>query len=112
VTWGHHTGVLEANDENFAGNWTGTGALEGDPGNDNERICFDNPGEYMISEVVNTGAYTVSLFQNLYDVTGDDVDLDYRHGNTKAACEAAGWNDYTVPFTSLGYVQIRLTSTL
>ena len=43
---------------------------------------------------------------------GDDVDLDYRHGITAAACQAASWNDYTVPFTSLGYVQVRLTSTL
>ena len=66
----------------------------------------------MISEVVDTGTYTVTLFQNLYDGSGDDVDLDYRHGATEAACLAAGWNDYTVPFVSLGYVQIRLTSTL
>jgi hypothetical protein len=66
----------------------------------------------MISEVVNTGAYTVDIYQNLYDGTGDDVDLDYRHGVDATACEAASWNNYTGPFTSLGYVQVRLTSTL
>jgi len=68
--------------------------------------------EYMLSEVVNTGAYTVTLLQNHYDPTGDDVDMDYRHGATQGACEAAGWNDYVSSFTSLGYVQVRMTSTL
>ena len=66
----------------------------------------------MISEVVDTGTYTVTLFQNLYDGTGDDVDLDYRHGATEAACLAAGWNNYTVPFVSLGYVQVRIEATI
>ena len=33
-------------------------------------------------------------------------------GATEAACEIAAWNNYTVPFVSLGYVQIRMTSTL
>jgi hypothetical protein len=66
----------------------------------------------MNSDVVETGAVTVSLFQNLYDGTGDDVVLRYRHGATPAACLSASWNDYTVPFTSLGYVQARLEATI
>jgi hypothetical protein len=61
----------------------------------------------MISEVVNTGAYEVTLLQNEYN-TGDAGDMDYRHGATQEACEGASWNDYTVPFTSLGFVQIRM----
>ena len=65
----------------------------------------------MISEVVNTGNYNVILLQNEYDPTGDDVDLDYRHGNTKAACLTASWNDYAGQFLSDGYVQVRITST-
>jgi hypothetical protein len=101
--------VTETNIRDFQGNWTGTGTIGGS--GDAETICLD-AGESMISEVVDTGAYTVTLYQNLYDGTGDDVDLDYRHGATQAACEAASWNNYTVPFTSLGFVQIRLTSTL
>ena len=68
-------------------------------------------GEYMISEVVNTGIKVVQLLQNQYDV-GDDVTIAYRHGATQAACEAAAWNDYTVPFASAGYVQVKVTSTL
>jgi len=68
-------------------------------------------GEYMISEIVDTGLQTVALYQNQYQ-PGDDVNLDYRHGATPNACAVASWNDYSVPFVSLGYVQIRVTSTL
>ena len=62
----------------------------------------------MESDIVDTGAFLVTLFQNLYDGTGDDVTLRYRHGATPAACVAAAWNAYTVPFVSLGFVQVRL----
>ena len=93
----------------FAGHWYGTGAING--AGDAEVIEL-NAGEYMISEVVDTGTTTVTLAQNVYDITGDDVDLDYRHGATEVACLSASWNDYAAPFVSLGFVQIRLTSTL
>ena len=71
-----------------------------------------NTLELMVGEVVNTGAYTVTLLQNNYDPTGDDVTMEYRHGDSSAACQAAGWNAYVASFESLGYVQIRMTSTL
>ena len=93
----------------FTGNWTGTGAIAG--AGDAEAIEL-NSGEYMISEVVDTGSTTVTLEQNHYDPSGDDVDMDYRHGATIAACYHAAWNGYVAPFVSLGYIQVRLTSTL
>ena len=65
----------------------------------------------MVSEVINTGALTMELLQNVY-VSGDDVFLKYRHGSSASACEVASWNDYTVPFMSLGFVQVRIESTL
>ena len=71
-----------------------------------------NTLELMVGEVVNTGAYTVTLLQNEYDPTGDDVTMEYRHGATSAACQAAGWIAYVIPFVSQGYVQVRMTSTL
>jgi len=108
VVWGHITGALEDNIRTFAGNWTGTGAIENS--GDAERVALE-AGEYMVGEVVDTGTQTVELLQNEYAV-GDDVTLEYRHGATRAACEAAGWNAYTVPFASLGFVQVRLESTL
>ena len=108
VVWGHITGALEDNIRTFAGNWTGTGAIENS--GDAERVALE-AGEYMQGEVVDTGTQTVELLQNEYAV-GDDVTLEYRHGATRAACEAAGWNAYTVPFASAGFVQVRLGSTL
>lgn len=104
--WGQSTGVLETNIRTFAGNWSGTGSVEGS--GDSEQLVM-NEGEYMISEVVITGAQTVTLLQNNY-AAGDTVTLQYRHGATQAACEAASWNDYTVSFESLGYVQVRVAA--
>jgi hypothetical protein len=65
----------------------------------------------MESPIVDTGAFTVSLFQNLYDALGDDVTIEYRHGATEQACFGAVYQIYAVPFVSLGFVQIRLTAT-
>jgi hypothetical protein len=104
VCWGHDTGVLEDNIRDFAGNWTGTGTIEN--AGDAERLALD-AGEYMVSEVVNTGLFTVQLLYNNY-AAGDEITLKYRHGATEGDCLAAAWNDYTVPFDSLGYVQARV----
>ena len=99
---------MEVNVRDFAGNWAGTGAIAG--AGDAEVLELQS-GENMVSEVVYTDTYQVTLLQNEYDETGDDVDMDYRHGATEAACEVAGWNDYATPFESLGYIQIRMQST-
>jgi hypothetical protein len=66
----------------------------------------------MQSCIVDTDAFTVTLYQNLYDGTGDDVLLRYRHGATPNACAVAAWNNYTIPFVSAGYVQVRLEATV
>lgn len=108
--WGHDTGVLEAVVHDFQFNWTGTGEIQNPGVDDTERLALETT-EYMISEVVHTGAVNIEILYNVY-VAGDNIDLDYRHGNTPAACEGAGWNDYVGPFTSLGYAQARVTSTL
>ena len=98
------TGVTEDNARTFADHWTGTGEilLSGDA----EKICLDS-GEYMESEVFITDTLTIEILQNFY-VAGDDAVLKYRQGATQVACEAASWNVYSIPFVSLGYVQIRL----
>jgi hypothetical protein len=101
------TGVTEANVRTFAGNWTGTGTITGS--GDSEKVCLD-PGEYMVSEVFQTGANIIVILQNEYS-QGDYAVLKYRHGTTQSACEAASWNLYSGQFASLGYVQIRLEAT-
>lgn len=104
VCWGHSTGVIENNTLTFASNWSGTGSTSGS--GDAEIMCLDG-GEFMQSNVIITGTTLVTLLQNTY-LAGDAVTLKYRHGNSEANCLAASWNNYTTPFTSLGYVQLRV----
>lgn len=99
------TGVLETNVETFAGNWLGTGVISG--AGDAETICLA-VGEYMESNVVNTGISTIELDQNHYNPAGDALLLKYRTADTEGNCLSAAWNIYTVPFVSLGYVQVRV----
>jgi hypothetical protein len=108
IVWGHVTGVTEPTIETFAGNWTGTGTISGS--GDAEKVTLAS-GEVETSNVVHTGARSVLVKQNFY-VAGDTVLLEYRDGATEAACLAASWNTYSAPFTSAGFVQVRLTSTL
>lgn len=102
--WGHVTGVLEDNIRTFTGNWTGTGSIESS--GDLERLALSS-GQYMESEVVETSQGEVELLQNEYS-EGDSVILKYRQGTSEENCLAASWNTYSVPFSSLGYVQIRV----
>ena len=110
VCWGHDTGVLEAEIRNFQGNWTGTGTIVNPGVADTEALELAS-GESMTSEIWGTGNIDVVIQYNVY-AAGDNINLDYRHGATPAACQAAGWNDYAGEFTSAGYVQVRVTSTL
>lgn len=102
--WGHNTGVIETNVRTFAGNWSGTGSISGN--GDTEKLII-NEGQYMQSEVVNTGALNVTLAQNVY-AAGDTGTIKFRHGATEAACLAATFEDYVGPFASLGFVQVRV----
>jgi hypothetical protein len=38
----------------------------------------------------------------------NEILMSYRTGATKAACEAASWTEYTIPFTSAGFAQVKL----
>lgn len=95
----------------FSGNWTGTGVISSS--GDDEQMCL-NAGEYMESEVVQIPVgETLYIYQNKYDVLGDDVLLRYREGTTEANCLGASWTDYTAPiYPTLGFVQVRVESTL
>ena len=65
----------------------------------------------MESEVAQTFVDgMVNIYQNKYDLSGDDVLLKYRHGNTEANCLGAAWQNYTGTFVSLGFIQIRAES--
>ena len=101
--WGHSTDVTQQNTRTFATNWTGTAAISGS--GDTEIVTFD-AGEYVESEVVNTGATTWSISQNSYRA-GDSVTISYKTGDSVANCEADTWHTYSGAFESSGYVKIR-----
>jgi len=104
TVWGHSTGALEDNVRAFSENWTGTGDISGS--GDTESVILSD-GEYMISEVVNTGIIGVTILQNVYS-SGNESVVKYRHAATKSECEVAEWTTYTAQFQSDGYVQVRI----
>jgi hypothetical protein len=95
---------VEDNVLTFATHWTGTGTIENT--GDAERVALDAT-EYMESAVVHVGTLTTEILQNHYQA-GDTVTLKYRHGASEAACLAASYVTYTIPFMCLGYVQVRI----
>jgi hypothetical protein len=108
ICWGHLTGVTETNKRAFRFHWSGTGTIDGT--GDAEKVTLLS-GQYMESEICDTGIKSVILKQNFY-IAGDTILLRYRHGTTPANCTIASWNTYSSSFVSLGYVQIRIDSTL
>jgi len=78
----------------------------GDP----ERIALA-AGQYMISEIVDTGANEMTLEYNKYDA-GDAVTISWRTAANAAALDAMAdgdnWTEYVGHFTSLGCVQVRV----
>jgi len=106
VCWGHDTAVEEDNTRDFTGDWTGTGSISG--AGDAEQIDLDDGETMETSPVVHTGAVTVTIQKNKYGSGDAEVVVNYRHGATVAACQAAAWNEYAAPFVSAGYVQVQV----
>jgi hypothetical protein len=58
------------------------------------------------------GIFTAEIKYDEYQTgTGTLGTISYRTGATQAICEAASWNTYSEPFSSLGWVQIKLEKT-
>lgn len=63
TSWGQADGVQEGNVRTFSGNWTGTGFASG---SGNYEKMYLSSTAYMESEVVNTGANSITLVKNKY----------------------------------------------
>jgi hypothetical protein len=104
--WGHDTAITE----NFAGDLAdgaGTGTIISS--GDDEKVCVDE-GEYWTLPPVNAGGGIMEIDYDQYQTgSGTPGDIEYRTGSTRVLCLAAGWNTYTVPFSSSGWVQIRVS---
>ena len=103
VTWGYHTGLTWEH-RTFNDTWQGTGRWENT--GDAEELVLD-ADEYMYSEPVHTGTSVCTLSQNEYGQGGDNGLLKYRTAVTIEGLTSAQWVQYTEPFMSLGYVQVR-----
>jgi len=81
----------KANGEVWAWGYNGIGELG------------DNTTARKSSPVLVVGSHTFSTL-DLY------APLNYRHGVNPDSCQADDWKEYREPFTSLGYVQLKLES--
>jgi len=61
----------------------------------------------MESNIIETGALKARLTLNKY-AGGDGVLIKYKTAATFGGIAGASWLDYSVPFDSLGYVQVRV----
>jgi len=61
----------------------------------------------MESNIIDAGTFKTRLTLNKY-VSGDDVLIKYKTAAIFGGISGASWLDYSVPFDSLGYVQVRI----
>jgi hypothetical protein len=106
VCWGHATGVTQDETRTFTGNWTG-GTIAG--AGDDETLSLTS-GQQSVSDPWALGAGEARINVNDYKVGDTPTTIEYKTGDSQATCEADAWNVYDgTSFTSLGWVQIRLT---
>lgn len=108
TSWGHSTGVTESNVLTFNNRWTGTGLIASSGDGENLQL---NAGEYMESNIVQTGAQTILLTINQY-ASGDTPTIKYRTASSPGVLTGTAYSTYSTPFSSSGYVQVRLESSL
>jgi len=111
--WGHDTSVEEENVADLSeGTGTGTVTSTGDA----EYLTLLG-GQTWTLPAVQTGEEEIEITYDKYENqdgagagSGGPGLIEYRTGADQATCEAAGWNTYTVHFTSSGWVQVRVTN--
>jgi len=103
VCWGHDDSVDEASVRNLS-SWSGTGSVSGS-GN-TEKIIVST-GQYMESPPWNLGSGDNARVSINKYLSADSPTVKYRTAATEAAL-TGGYSVYSVPFTSLGWVQVRI----
>jgi len=103
--WGRDTSVAEDYIRDWA-DGSGTASVVGS--GDAETVEIDDTETWTLG-VVRTGAVERMINFDKYDTGSGVGDIEYRTGATVAACLSAEWLLYEGHFTSLGWVQIRLS---
>ena len=68
-------------------------------------------GDAIVSQTWNLGIGAATILRDKYNITGafGDVNIFYKTGVTKVACEADSWHVFPGQFMSLGWVKIKVT---
>lgn len=106
TVWGHANNTTQTNTRTFNGNWTGNGTISGS--GDAEKLTLGN-NQTMESEVVDTGNYIVKLQANVYG-NGNNVTIQYRTDANETNIANANYANYSAPFNSSGFTQIKLST--
>jgi hypothetical protein len=106
LVYGHSTSVDEDNIRTFADNTTGDATVSGS--GDAEKVRF-KPGEYRETEDIDTSGTPVVIVQkDKYQSGSGTITAKYKTAATQAGLSGEGWTTYTVPFTSSGWVKVRV----
>jgi hypothetical protein len=98
--------VTQDNTVALSGSWTG-GTISSS--GDIETLSLAGSVQ-SVSDSWNMGSGEATITTNVYRPGDAPTNIEYRTGADQATCEAAGWSVYNgTSFTSLGWVQIRLT---
>ena len=105
VCFGHDTGVVEDNVIDFANQGEGTATPSGS--GDSEILTIDD-SEYWEFRDINFGTGECTLDTSKYQSpTGLPV-VKYKTAVTQIGLSSESWTVYTVPFTSSGWVKVRV----
>ena len=103
--FGHDTGVDEYFKHDFSDGTVTGGSIDGS--GDYEKVTLGS-GNYWTSHIVRTGANMVKFVYGKYRIgSGSPGTFQFKTGSSKATCDADTWHDYTGPFQSSGWVQLR-----
>lgn len=105
VCWGHETGVEEDYPRTFSLHWTGTADISG--AGDTEIVTF-YAGDYEESETWNIGAGRIKILTDKYRSGSGSLVISYKSGDSKVNCESDSWHVYSAPFTTTGWIKIRI----
>lgn len=108
--WGECPPVDEDYNRRFRDNWELINTTI-DGTCSNETITLHCPDATSISQVWYLGVFEAVIDIDKYNTgTGSGYTIYYRTGATSVACLAASWTLYNgTSFTSLGWIQIRIT---
>jgi Tfp pilus assembly protein FimT len=106
LVYGRTTAVDENNVRTFADNTSGTATATGS--GDAEKLRF-KVGQNRETEDIDTSGIPVIVIQkDKYDTGFGSITVKYKTAATQAGLTGEGWTTYTVPFSSSGWIKVRV----